>query len=65
VQAAGRVIRNTLDQGEIFLMDDRFARPEIKRLLPAWWHVRQMRIRPENAADAASPRGAPADVAQP
>ena len=46
VQAAGRVIRTTQDRGVIFLMDDRFARPEVKRLLPAWWEVRQMRIAP-------------------
>ena len=44
VQAAGRVIRTTQDQGAIFLMDDRFARPEVKRLLPGWWHVQSMRI---------------------
>ena len=43
VQAAGRVIRTTLDQGAIFLMDDRFARPEVRRLLPEWWHVQSMR----------------------
>ena len=44
VQAAGRVIRTTQDRGVIFLMDDRFARPGVKRLLPAWWQVQQMRI---------------------
>ncbi len=48
VQAAGRVIRTTQDRGVVFLMDDRFARPEVKRLLPAWWEVRQMRIDPAN-----------------
>jgi Rad3-related DNA helicase len=37
VQAAGRVIRTTQDQGVVHLMDDRFARPEIRRLLPEWW----------------------------
>lgn len=39
VQAAGRVIRTTTDQGTVHLIDDRFARPEIRALLPAWWHV--------------------------
>ncbi|MGQ0701435.1 MAG: ATP-dependent DNA helicase [Panacagrimonas sp.] len=39
VQAAGRVIRTQHDRGVVFLIDDRFARPEIRRLLPAWWRV--------------------------
>ncbi|MDP2262882.1 MAG: ATP-dependent DNA helicase [Hydrogenophaga sp.] len=39
VQAAGRVIRTEQDQGVVLLMDDRFARPEVRRLLPAWWNV--------------------------
>ncbi len=37
VQAAGRVIRTTEDRGVLFLMDDRFTRPEVQALLPAWW----------------------------
>jgi len=37
VQAAGRIIRTTSDQGTLFLMDDRFNRPEVKQLLPGWW----------------------------
>ncbi|MEO6920444.1 MAG: ATP-dependent DNA helicase [Collimonas sp.] len=39
VQAAGRVIRTQQDRGVVFLIDDRFARPEIKQLLPAWWQL--------------------------
>ena len=39
VQAAGRVIRSSSDRGSVWLMDDRFARPEIRALLPDWWHV--------------------------
>ncbi|MBY0241127.1 MAG: ATP-dependent DNA helicase [Burkholderiaceae bacterium] len=39
VQAAGRVIRTESDRGTVYLIDDRFARPEIKALLPAWWQV--------------------------
>lgn len=39
VQAAGRVIRTTTDEGTVHLIDDRFARPDIRALLPAWWHV--------------------------
>ena len=39
VQAAGRVIRTTTDEGVVFLIDDRFRRAEVRRLLPAWWRV--------------------------
>jgi DNA excision repair protein ERCC-2 len=39
VQAAGRVIRTEQDRGTVWLIDDRFARTEVKALLPAWWHV--------------------------
>jgi len=37
VQAAGRVIRGPADTGTLYLIDDRFARPKVQRLLPAWW----------------------------
>jgi Rad3-related DNA helicase len=39
VQAAGRVIRTEQDRGTVWLIDDRFARPEVRALLPAWWQV--------------------------
>jgi Rad3-related DNA helicase len=39
VQAAGRVIRTQTDRGTVYLIDDRFGRPELRALLPAWWHV--------------------------
>lgn len=39
VQAAGRVIRTETDSGTVWLIDDRFARPEVQALLPAWWTV--------------------------
>ncbi len=39
VQAAGRVIRTEDDAGVLYLLDDRFARLEIRRLLPAWWRL--------------------------
>jgi len=39
VQAAGRVIRTTDDQGVLHLLDDRYARADIKALLPRWWRV--------------------------
>lgn len=39
VQAAGRVIRGPTDEGVVVLMDERFARSEVRRLLPRWWRV--------------------------
>ena len=39
VQAAGRVIRTVSDSGTVHLIDDRFARPEVLRLLPDWWAI--------------------------
>ncbi|MBL7230991.1 MAG: ATP-dependent DNA helicase [Pseudomonas sp.] len=39
VQAAGRVIRTRQDQGVVMLIDDRFAEPEVRPLLPRWWSV--------------------------
>jgi Rad3-related DNA helicase len=53
VQAAGRVIRTTSDRGTVVLIDDRFRRPEVRRLLPAWWNVQVGRRR--EAARAGEP----------
>lgn len=39
VQAAGRVIRGPADEGVVVLMDERFARLEVRRCLPAWWRL--------------------------
>lgn len=39
VQAAGRVVRTETDRGVVWLIDDRYARPAVRRLLPAWWSV--------------------------
>jgi len=39
VQAAGRVIRTERDRGVVHLLDDRFARAEVRALLPAWWRI--------------------------
>jgi DNA excision repair protein ERCC-2 len=39
VQAAGRVIRSEQDRGCLWLLDDRFARAEVRRLLPSWWRI--------------------------
>jgi DNA excision repair protein ERCC-2 len=54
VQAAGRVIRTQSDQGVIYLIDDRFARPEALRLLPAWWRVDRCSARGSSPASAAN-----------
>ena len=37
VQAAGRVIRTPQDRGVVYLIDDRFCRPEVRKMLPRWW----------------------------
>ncbi|MDP9044954.1 MAG: ATP-dependent DNA helicase [Pseudomonadota bacterium] len=37
VQAAGRVIRTVTDEGVVHLIDDRYALPKVRALLPAWW----------------------------
>lgn len=39
VQAAGRVIRTEHDEGVLVLIDDRYGRPEVRQLFPAWWRV--------------------------
>jgi Rad3-related DNA helicase len=39
VQAAGRVIRGPEDRGTLVLMDDRFARRDVRAFLPAWWRA--------------------------
>jgi DNA excision repair protein ERCC-2 len=39
VQAAGRVIRSRADRGVVYLIDDRYARREVRRLLPPWWRI--------------------------
>lgn len=40
VQAAGRVLRSVDDRGWVWLLDQRFARPDVRALLPGWWQVR-------------------------
>ncbi|VTU30603.1 ATP-dependent DNA helicase [Variovorax sp. PBL-E5] len=42
VQAAGRVIRTEQDAGVLYLLDDRFAQPSIRELLPNWWRMQPM-----------------------
>ncbi|MGH8848982.1 MAG: ATP-dependent DNA helicase, partial [Polaromonas sp.] len=50
VQAAGRVIRTTSDRGVVYLIDDRFTRPEVQALLPRWWRVSHQRVRRKDLA---------------
>jgi len=42
VQAAGRVIRTTSDQGVVYLLDDRFRQAKVRELLPGWWALQMM-----------------------
>ena len=49
VQAAGRVIRGPEDRGTVVLMDDRFARREVRARLPEWWQL------PGTPGDAGGP----------
>lgn len=44
VQAAGRVIRTVKDQGVVYLIDDRFNQPAVRKLLPTWWKVDRCRL---------------------
>lgn len=44
VQAAGRVIRTVKDQGVVYLIDDRFNKPAVRKLLPTWWKVERCRL---------------------
>lgn len=46
VQAAGRVLRTPEDRGWLWLLDDRYRRPEVIELLPAWWHLAPARLLP-------------------
>jgi DNA excision repair protein ERCC-2 len=39
VQAAGRVIRTPTDTGTVWLLDERYARPGVRALLPDWWRL--------------------------
>jgi len=44
VQAAGRVIRTTQDNGVVYLLDDRFGQRSVRALLPTWWEVGSERV---------------------
>ena len=55
VQAAGRVIRTTSDQGVVYLMDDRFAGAQVQRLLPRWWQLNLIRVAPADDNAHAAP----------
>jgi Rad3-related DNA helicase len=39
VQAAGRILRTPEDRGCLWLLDDRYRRPDVVALLPAWWQL--------------------------
>ncbi|MEP6883915.1 MAG: ATP-dependent DNA helicase [Gammaproteobacteria bacterium] len=53
-QAAGRVIRSTSDRGTLYLIDERYLRPEVSRHLPRWWKPQVWKAaRARKAAEAA------------
>ncbi|MBI3348668.1 MAG: ATP-dependent DNA helicase [Burkholderiales bacterium] len=39
VQAAGRVLRSADDRGWVWLLDKRYARHDVRALLPTWWQI--------------------------
>lgn len=43
MQAANRAIRTALDYGVVYLIDERYCRLEVMRLLPVWRKVKQMK----------------------
>ncbi|KAF3996325.1 ATP-dependent DNA helicase [Glaciimonas immobilis] len=63
VQAAGRVIRSQHDRGSVYLIDDRFAQPNVARLLPPWWNVDLKRIKEGTAVTSGDPVSAPVRAA--
>ena len=70
VQAAGRVIRTPADRGVVHLLDDRFARRDVRALLPGWWRIDagpDQRSAPacSAAAKGAGAAGVAASAAQP
>lgn len=62
VQAAGRVIRTTSDSGVVYLIDDRFTRSEVKKLLPGWWQVTHLRVGRSAITPPSTPFKKPATV---
>lgn len=50
VQAAGRIIRTDSDKGQLLLLDDRFARQDIRALLPREWNIQTV-YSPEDMKD--------------
>jgi Rad3-related DNA helicase len=51
VQAAGRVIRTTSDEGVVVLIDDRFGSAQVRSLLPKWWKLAPQRTPAPLAGD--------------
>lgn len=44
VQAAGRLLRTETDTGFLWLLDQRFAQPRVRALLPSWWEIESVRL---------------------
>jgi DNA excision repair protein ERCC-2 len=62
VQAAGRVLRGPDDRGSVTLIDDRYARPDVRALLPAWWAIERVRAHHVIVASAKKVDGAIMEV---
>ncbi len=55
VQAAGRVLRTPQDRGWLWLLDERYAQPHVRSLLPPGWGLTpQPSVAPSAAASAAA-----------
>jgi Rad3-related DNA helicase len=59
VQAAGRVLRSPTDRGWLWLMDERYAQPAVRALLPAWWQVQHSGSLPAPQSGACNPAAFP------
>ncbi|MEP6548739.1 MAG: ATP-dependent DNA helicase [Gammaproteobacteria bacterium] len=54
-QAAGRVIRSTSDQGTLYLIDERYLRPDVRQHLPRWWKPQEWNAAHVQNGAAAAP----------
>ena len=55
VQAAGRVLRTPQDRGWLWLLDDRYRRPEVIERLPAWWNLAAAQLNADRRATVPAP----------
>lgn len=65
VQAAGRVLRSPDDRGWLWLLDDRYERSDVARLLPSGWAPQSVRVRSRAPAASASSTSVAAPLSGP